>query len=153
MPHETAVAAASLAFGGVFKRHPKLKVCLAHGGGAFPTLLGRLTHAFEVRPDLCQQCCQDPPGAFLRQLYLDSLVHDPDMLKLIVNKFGSDRVIMGTDYPFPLGEIDAPGGLIEETYSDDVESLHNMLWRNALEFLGVQDRFPWSSHGESTSDS
>ena len=138
MPHETAVAAASLAFGGVFERHPRLKVCLAHGGGSFPTLLGRLTHGFDVRPDLCQQCCQQRPTSFLRQMYLDSLVHDADMLKYIVSKFGSDRVIMGTDYPFPLGEIDCPGGLIQEVYGGDEEVLNNLMWNNAVEFLGIK---------------
>jgi aminocarboxymuconate-semialdehyde decarboxylase len=139
MPHETAVAAASLAFGGVFERHPKLRVCFAHGGGNFPAILGRLNHGFEVRPDLCQTCTKQRPDAFLRQMYFDSLVHDADMLRYIVNKFGSDRIILGTDYPFPLGEIDVPGGLIEEVYSVDEETKQNLLWKNAVEFLGLTD--------------
>jgi aminocarboxymuconate-semialdehyde decarboxylase len=138
MPHETAVAASSLAFGGVFDKHPKLRVCLAHGGGSFPALLGRLTHAFEVRPDLCQTCTQRKPEEYLNHMYLDSLVHDPEMLKYIVDKFGSDRVLMGTDYPFPLGEIERPGGLIEDVYAHNDELLHKLLWKNAFTFLGLK---------------
>jgi aminocarboxymuconate-semialdehyde decarboxylase len=141
MPHETALAAASLCFGGVFERHPKLRVCFAHGGGNFPALQGRLTHGFDVRPDLCQTCCKQPPGAFVKQMYFDSLVHDADMLRLIVTKFGSDHVIMGTDYPFPLGEIDRPGGLIEDVYGapEDAETRERLLWKNAVEFLGLNE--------------
>lgn len=141
MPHETAVAASSLAFGGVFERHPKLRVCFAHGGGSFPALLGRLKHGFDVRPDLCQTCTKQPPMAFAKQMYFDSLVHDADMLKLVVDKFGDDHVILGTDYPFPLGEIDRPGGLIEDTYSspEDAERREKLLWKNAVDFLGLDE--------------
>lgn len=137
MPHETATAAASLVFGGIFERHPKLRVCFAHGGGGFPAVMGRLTHAFNVRPDLCQTCTKQPPIAFKKQMYFDSLVHDEDMLKLIVNKFGADHVILGTDYPFPLGEIDDPGGLIESVYATDEDIKQKLLWDNAVEFLGL----------------
>jgi aminocarboxymuconate-semialdehyde decarboxylase len=137
MPNQTAIAAASMAFGGVFERHPKLRVCFAHGGGSFPALQGRLTHGFDVRPDLCQTCTKQPPGAFKKQMYFDSLVHDEDMLRLIVSKFGSDHVIMGTDYPFPLGEIDHPGGIIEDTYKEDPETMERLLWSNAVDFLGL----------------
>jgi len=141
MPHETAVAAASLSFGGVFERHPKLRVCFAHGGGSFPALQGRLKHGFDVRPDLCQTCTKQPPEAFFKQMYFDSLVHDPDMLRLIVNKFGDDHVIMGTDYPFPLGEIDRPGGLIDDVYAaaGDAETRDRLLWKNAVDFLGLDE--------------
>lgn len=141
MPHETAVAAASLCFGGVFQKHPKLRVCIAHGGGNFPALMGRMTHGFNVRPDLCQTCCDQPPAVFAKQMYFDSLVHDEDMLRLIVRKFGSDHVILGTDYPFPLGEIDRPGGLIEDVFpgEDHAEIRERLLWKNAVEFLGLDD--------------
>jgi aminocarboxymuconate-semialdehyde decarboxylase len=141
MPHETAIAMSSLIFGGVLERHPTLKLCFAHGGGSFPLLIGRLTHGFDVRPDLCQTCNKQQPETYLHRLYLDSLVHDPDVLKLIVKKFGNNRVIMGTDYPFPLGEIDAPGKLIEDVFDADLEMKHNLLWRNAVEFLNLSPQF------------
>lgn len=117
MPHETAIAMGSLIFGGVFVRYPNLRICFAHGGGCFPGLIGRLRHGFHARPDLCQLSCKIDPINFIRNCYVDSLCHDPDMLQCIVKKFGSDRVILGTDYPFPLGEIDYPGRLIDETYT------------------------------------
>lgn len=117
MPHETALAMSSMMFGGVFERHPNLRVCFAHGGGCFPGLIGRLAHGFHARPDLCQTVCKKDPYKFLRNVYIDSLVHDSDMLRYVVGKFGSDRVILGSDYPFPLGEMDYPGRLIEETYT------------------------------------
>jgi aminocarboxymuconate-semialdehyde decarboxylase len=137
MPHETAVGASSLIFGGVYDRHPNLRVCFAHGGGSFPILIGRLNHGFDVRPDLCQTCTQLRPESHVRKMYLDSLVHDPDILQLIVNKFGKDRVVLGTDYPFPLGEIDRPGGLIEDVFKSDEDIRKKLLWQNALEFLGL----------------
>lgn len=141
MPHETAVAAASLCFGGVFERHPKLRVCFAHGGGSFPALQGRLKHAFDCRPDLCQTCCKQPPRTFVKQMYFDSLVHDADMLRFIVGQFGDDHIILGTDYPFPLGEIDRPGGLIDDVYGshEDSETRERLLWKNAVDFLGLDD--------------
>lgn len=135
MPHETAVAAASMIFGGVFERHPNIRVCFAHGGGNFPSLIGRLSHGFEVRPDLCQTCTQQPPKSYLRRMFFDSLVHDADVLEFVVKKFGSDRIIMGTDYPFPLGEIEQPGGLVEEVYARDEETRKRILWKNAVDFL------------------
>ena len=117
MPHETAIAMASMIFGGIFVRYPKLRVCFAHGGGCFPGLLGRLRKGFNCRPDLCQTKCDIDPAVFLKHCYIDSLVHDQDMLRYVVGKFGSDRIILGSDYPFPLGEMDYPGRLIEETYT------------------------------------
>lgn len=139
MPHETAIGASSLIFGGVLARHPNLKVCLAHGGGSFPGVLGRLTHAFNCRPDLCQTCNTELPGSFLNQIYLDSLVHDPDALRFNVSKVGTEHIIMGTDYPFPLGEIDRPGGIIEDVFGNDQEIFENMMWRNAFLFLGLKE--------------
>jgi aminocarboxymuconate-semialdehyde decarboxylase len=138
MPHETAVGGSSLTFGGVLDRHPKLRVCLAHGGGSFPALFGRLKHAMDCRPDLCQTCTTRYPDDFTSQMYLDSLVHDPDMLQYIVKKFGTKRIILGTDYPFPLGEIKRPGGLIEDVFAGDEEVLQQLLWKNCFEFLGLK---------------
>ena len=139
MPHETAMGASSLIFGGVLDRYPNLRICLAHGGGSFPGVLGRLTHAFNCRPDLCQTCNTKTPTSFLNQIYLDSLVHDPDALKFNVSKVGTDRIIMGTDYPFPLGEIDRPGGIIEDVYGDDQEVFEKLMWKNAFRFLGIKE--------------
>lgn len=138
MPHETAVAGASLTQGGVLEKHPKLRVCLAHGGGSFPALFGRIKHGMDCRPDLCQTCSNRYPDTFKDQMYLDSLVHDPDMLEYIVKKFGTNRIILGTDYPFPLGEIGRPGGLVEDVFQGNEEAINQILWKNAFEFLGIK---------------
>jgi aminocarboxymuconate-semialdehyde decarboxylase len=101
---------------------------------------GRLTHGFHARPDLCQTMCQKEPKEFLRSVYIDSLVHDPDVLELVVKKFGSDRIILGSDYPFPLGEIDYPGRLIDDTFCSEcgIDDREKMLWKNAESFLKLK---------------
>jgi len=137
MPHETGVAMASILMGGVLERHPKLRICFAHGGGCFPALVGRISHGFHARADLCQNKCHQDPKEFLHQLYVDSLVHDPEILRLLVSKFGPHRVMLGTDYPFPLGEISNPGSLIEKTITDENVRNH-LLYRTALEFLRLE---------------
>jgi len=140
MPTETAIAMCSLIFGGVFERLPKLKVGFAHGGGSFPQLIGRLEHGFTMRPDLCATDNPHPPSAYLGKMWVDSLVHTPELLQALVKLLGTNRVCMGTDYPFPLGEL-APGKLIRECgFDGKIED--QLLGENALEFLGLtKDKF------------
>ena len=140
MPAETALAACSLIFGGVFERLPNLRVCFAHGGGAFPFTLGRIEHGFQVRPDLCAVDCKVNPREFLGRFWVDSLVHDADALHYLVKTMGEDKVAMGSDYPFPLGEA-CPGDLVERS-GFSFEAQRKILWENGCEFLGVDaDRF------------
>jgi aminocarboxymuconate-semialdehyde decarboxylase len=141
MPTETALAAAALAFGGVLERHPRLRVGLAHGGGSFPWLLGRLDHGFEARPDLCQTACQKPPSRFARRYYYDALVHDPGALRFLIEQVGCDRIALGTDYPFPLGES-RPGALIASLEELDSAARSRLLAETALEFLRGSSRTP-----------
>ena len=118
MPAETSLAICSMIFGGIFERLPKLKVAFAHGGGSFPATIGRIEHGFNVRPDLVAIDNPVNPRNYLGKFYLDSLVHDPMMLDMIVKLIGVERVALGTDYPFPLGEL-SPGKLIESMpYTD-----------------------------------
>src|SRR5262249_54343740 len=112
MPAEVSLAICSMIFGGVFERLPKLRVAFAHGGGAFPGTLGRIQHGFEMRPDICAVNKNKGPRSYLGNFYVDSLVHDADTLRFIMSVFGEDRVALGTDYPFSLGEAE-PGRLIE----------------------------------------
>lgn len=121
MPAETALAICSMIFGGVFDRFPTMRVAFAHGGGAFPFTVGRIEHGFNVRPDLCAVDNQTAPRSYLAgsgdkltpaRFYVDSLVHDPDALALLLKLFGANRVALGSDYPFPLGEA-LPGALID----------------------------------------
>lgn len=134
MPAEASLAICSLIFGGVLERLPGLRIAIAHGGGAFPATLGRIEKGFEARPDLCAQANGINPRAYLDRFWVDSLVHDPIMLRYIVDLFGAERVALGSDYPFPLGE-DHPGELITsmEAFSPAVKS--RLLGGTALEFL------------------
>ncbi|MEY2499811.1 MAG: aminocarboxymuconate-semialdehyde decarboxylase [Verrucomicrobiota bacterium] len=142
MPAETSLAICSMIFGGVFGRFPKLRVAFAHGGGAFPFTIGRIEHAFHVRPDLCAIDNKETPRSFLAtaeqpaRFYVDSLVHDADALRLLVKLFGASRVALGSDYPFPLGEAH-PGSLIESMHDLSAEQKAQLLSETAREFLGL----------------
>ncbi|HLV52403.1 MAG TPA: amidohydrolase family protein, partial [Cryomorphaceae bacterium] len=118
MPAETSLAICSMIFGGVFERLPNLRVAFAHGGGSFPATIGRIEHGFNVRPDLCAVDNDVNPKEYLGKFWIDSLVHDPHMLEYVVGLFGANRVALGTDYPFPLGELE-PGKLIRDSAFDD----------------------------------
>ena len=136
MPAETSLAICSMIFGGVFERLPNLKVAFAHGGGSFPATIGRIEHGFNVRPDLCAIDNNVNPRDYLGNFYLDSLVHEPKMLEFIVDMMGEDKICLGTDYPFPLGELE-PGKLINEmNYTNAKKS--KLLAENALNWLGVK---------------
>jgi aminocarboxymuconate-semialdehyde decarboxylase len=142
MPAETSLAICSMIFGGVFARFPKLRVAFAHGGGAFPFTIGRIEHAFHVRPDLVAIDNETNPRSYLAdgerpaRFYVDSLVHDPDALQLLIKLFGAQRVALGSDYPFPLGESHA-GHLIESMTGLAGNDKAQLLSATAHEFLGL----------------
>ena len=135
MPTESAIAIASVIFGGVLERLPNLRICFAHGGGSFAATFGRMCHGFAARPDLVAVDNAVPPHACLGRFYVDSLTHDPDMLRRLVHLLGANRVALGSDYPFPLGEAQ-PGGLIDSMTDLTTEEREWLLFRTALEFLG-----------------
>lgn len=160
MPMETCMAMCSLMFSGVFEKLPNLRLCFAHGGGSFPGTIGRIEHGFRCRPDLVAVDCATPPRDWLGHFWLDSLVHDATALQTIVDLVGANRVALGTDYPFPLGEIQA-GTLVEDMDLEetrghaagqssvaksplaphqraewDEKRKRDILFRNVLEFLG-----------------
>ncbi|MBK7429228.1 MAG: amidohydrolase [Saprospiraceae bacterium] len=135
MPAETSRAICSMIFGGIFEKFPKLRVAFAHGGGAFPSSIGRIQHGFEVRPDLCAVDSAISPRDSLGKFYFDALVHDPEMLRFLVNLVGPEKIALGTDYPFPLGELQ-PGKLIRGTeYSYQIKQ--QMLADTAMDWLGL----------------
>lgn len=136
MPAETSLAICSMIFGGVFEKFPKLKVCFAHGGGSFPFTIGRIEHGFKVRPDLVAVDNKNGPRSYLGKFWLDSLVHDENALKYLVDIAGADKIALGSDYPFPLGEHQ-PGKLIESVFGDDAGMVNGLLWKNAAEFLNL----------------
>ncbi len=135
MPAETARAISSMIFGGVFRRFPKLRVAFAHGGGSFPFTIGRIQHGFDVRPDLCAIDNEVPPRDHLGSFWIDALVHDPKALSYVVDIMGADKVCMGSDYPFPLGE-QRPGALIREMHFPD-RIRQDLLWDNGMRWLGL----------------
>jgi len=147
MPAETSLAICSMMFGGVFERFPQLRVAFAHGGGAFPFTIGRIERAFHVRPDLVATENKTNPKNYLARtnkkgeatparFYVDSLVHDADALKLLLKLFGAQRIALGSDYPFPLGEA-PPGKLIESMKDLSSEEKAQLLYGTAREFLGL----------------
>ena len=141
MPAETSLAICSMIFGGVLERLPNLRIAFAHGGGGFPASIGRIEHGFAVRPDLVAVDNPHNPRKYLQQIYLDTLVHEPGVLDYIVNLMGADRLALGTDYPFPLGELE-PGKLIHSMpYTDETKA--RMLAGTALEWLHM-DRSQFS---------
>ena len=143
MPAETTRAICSVLFGGVLERLPNLRIAFAHGGGSFPGTIGRIEHGFHVRPDLCAVDNPHPPRRYLAQpdgtparFYVDSLVHDADTLRTLIDLFGARRICLGTDYPFPLGELQ-PGALIESMADLSDETRQLLLAGAACEFLQI----------------
>ena len=137
MPAETSRAICSLIFGGIFERLPNLRVAFAHGGGSFIGTVGRIEHGFNMRPDLCAIDNDINPIQYLGKFWVDSLVHDKDALELLIKKVGNKKIALGTDYPFPLGEID-PGKLIDDmNYSSEIKN--KLFYQNALDWLGLSE--------------
>ena len=142
MPAESSLAICSMIFGGVFERFPKLRVAFAHGGGSFPGTIGRIEHGFSVRPDLVAIDNKTNPRKYLAsekgpaRFYVDSLVHDADALRLLLNVFGAERIALGSDYPFPLGEAE-PGKLVESIADLSAKQKAKILSETAREFLGL----------------
>jgi aminocarboxymuconate-semialdehyde decarboxylase len=134
MPAETSRAIASLIFSGVMQKYPKLKFAFAHGGGSFPFTIGRIEHGFNVRPDLCAIDNVINPRDYLGKFWIDSLLHDSKALAFAIDIMGADKICCGSDYPFPLGELDPPGKIIEQTISNETVR-EKLLWQNAQEWL------------------
>lgn len=134
MPSETALAAASLINGGIIEKFPRLKVCFAHGGGSFPYILPRLDQGWNVWPHLRKT--KKPPSYYAKNFYFDSLNYDPVNLKYLIDRFGYDKIVMGSDYPFLLREI-VPGKVVDETVELSKEERKAILGMNALRFLNV----------------
>ncbi|HUI96701.1 MAG TPA: amidohydrolase family protein [Xanthobacteraceae bacterium] len=105
LPFETTVAGASLVFGGVLERHPDLKVCLAHGGGFLPYQAGRLRHGFALRPE-AKVNLRRPPEESIGRLFYDTILHSGPALEFLIASAGADHVLLGSDYPFDMGNLD-----------------------------------------------
>ena len=105
-PAETTIAAAHLVFGGVLERHPELRVCLVHGGGFIPYQRGRLDQGYRAKAAVTATELTRPPTSWLRRLYYDTVTHDPDVIAFLVAFAGAHHVLLGSDYPFEMGDAE-----------------------------------------------
>ncbi len=132
MPAETSRAACSLIFGGVLEKLPNLRVCFSHAGGSFLPTLGRIEHGFNCRPDLVAIDNKRNPREYLGKFWVDCITHDIDALRYILKLQGSKRVCLGSDYPFPLGDLEI-GKFIEDSdlsieIKEDIFSTSTLEW-------------------------
>jgi aminocarboxymuconate-semialdehyde decarboxylase len=135
MPAETSRAACSMIFGGVLERLPNLRVCFSHAGGSFLPTLGRIEHGFNCRPDLVAIDNEVNPRDYVGKFWVDCITHDIDALKYILKMQGSKRVCLGSDYPFPLGDLEI-GKFIEESDLSDQDK-ENIFSNSTLEWLNL----------------
>jgi len=133
MPAETSRAICSLIFGGVFEQFPKLRVAFAHAGGSFPLTIGRIEHGFNVRPDLVAVDNGINPRDYIGRFWIDSLVHDAKAMQFVMEVMGVNKICLGSDYPFPLGEHH-PGKLIAEMGLGTAIA-NKILFENARDWL------------------
>ncbi len=137
MPAETSRAICSLIFGGVLERFPRLRWCFSHAGGSFLPTLGRVKHGFDCRPDLVAIDNPISPEKYLGRFWVDSITHDADVLALILKMVGPEKIILGSDYPFPLGDLEM-GRFIDEMDLPN-ETREAIFWRNAFGWLGFSE--------------
>jgi aminocarboxymuconate-semialdehyde decarboxylase len=134
-PLESTVAVSHLIFDGVMQRYPKLKFVVAHGGGFIAHYWARMDHAWRARPD-CRTIIKNPPSSYLEKFYFDSITFDPEMLKRLIERFGADHVVLGTDYPYDMGEED-PLGLIAQVKKLSRADRQLIEGGNAARLLGI----------------
>ena len=136
MPAETTRAICSMIFGGIFEKLPNLRVCFAHAGGSFLSTIGRIEHGFNCRPDLVAIDNNVNPREYLSKFWVDCITHDPVMLKYVLEMMGSNRVTLGSDYPFPLGDLEI--GAFIETMDISDEDKENIYSNATLEWLNLE---------------
>ena len=135
-PLESALAVGHLVFDGYLERYPGLKICIAHGGGYIPGYSGRFDHPYHLRDD-CRQVISKPPSEYIKKLYFDSVVFTEHQLRYLIETWGADHIVMGTDYPYdmaepdPVGHVDRVQGL-----SEDDKAL--VMGMNAAKLLGLK---------------
>ncbi|MEI8137576.1 MAG: amidohydrolase family protein [Bacteroidota bacterium] len=135
MPAEISRAICSMIFGGVFEKYKNLKVCFAHGGGSFLPTISRIEHGWDCRPDLVAIDNPINPKEYLGKFWVDSHVCDHKMLQYVIDLVGADKVIQGSDYPFPLGEA-VPGELVRTAPISEIEK-EKILGSSAKSWLGM----------------
>jgi aminocarboxymuconate-semialdehyde decarboxylase len=135
-PGDIALACASMITGGIAARHPKLRIAFSHGGGTMPILLPRLMHAWNMFPK-AKESLTESPEVTARRFYYDELLFDPESVKFLVKRFGASQVVLGTDYPFALGDTDPLGSLGKAGLDEKTMTL--ITSTNAKRFLGLPE--------------
>jgi aminocarboxymuconate-semialdehyde decarboxylase len=137
MPAETQLGILSLILSGAFERLPRsLELVFAHGGGSFAWLLGRVDNAWRQR-DIVRADCPNLPSSYCDRFCVDSAIFAPGALRLLVDTMGAERVLLGTDAPFPLGEMQ-PGALVESVYAGDDDTRERFLAGNARRVFALR---------------
>jgi aminocarboxymuconate-semialdehyde decarboxylase len=135
-PLDTTIAAAQLIFGGVLEKYPKLKIILAHAGGQLPYIIGRIEHGYQVRPE-CKEKVDQPPMAFFKNFYFDTITHHQDILRYLIVFAGSDHVLLGSDYPYDMGDPD-PVQTVSQLSGITEEDRIKIMRKNAIELFGLK---------------
>ncbi|MDA0240895.1 MAG: amidohydrolase family protein [Proteobacteria bacterium] len=135
-PLESTLGISQLIFGGVLERHSGLKIVVAHGGGYLPAYAGRMDHAYHAREDVSHGL-PHPPTTYLKKLYFDTMVFEPDQLGFLIEKYGADHILLGTDYPYDMGEDD-PVGLLNRVDGLSEHDCAAVCGLNAAALLGIE---------------
>lgn len=136
MPAETSRAICSMIFGGVMRKLPDLRLNFSHASGSFLATIGRVEHGFNCRPDLVAIDNPINPREYVGKFWIDCITHDIDMLKYVLNMQGSKRVCLGTDYPFPLGDLEIGKFITDSDLSEDV--VEDIFCNSSLEWLDMK---------------
>lgn len=139
MPAETSRAISCMIFGGVLEKLPHLRVCFAHAGGSFLPTFGRIEHGFKARPDLVAIDNPINPREYLGKFWVDCITHDPTLLRLIIDMIGEDKVTLGSDYPFPLGDLEI-GAFIQDAGLPK-STIEKIYGQNTLDWLGITEDY------------
>jgi aminocarboxymuconate-semialdehyde decarboxylase len=134
-PLEETIAICRLIFDGVLKDYPNLKICVAHGGGYAAAYAGRMDHAHKVRPD-ARTIISEKPTTYLKKMFFDTMVFTHDQLEFLAQQYGSDHILMGTDYPYDMGEED-PVGFVNGSKNLSANDKAAMLSGNAVRLLDL----------------
>jgi len=136
-PLDTTFALSHIVFGGVLERHPRLKIVAAHGGGYLGGYPARMDHAYRVRPE-CHDFIKRPPSYYMKKIYYDTMVFGETQLEHLVNLYGADHIVIGTDYPYDMGYY-KPVGFVEGARLTRAQK-DRILGMNAAKLLGLKRR-------------
>ena len=133
-PMDSSIAVSSIIYGGILEKYPKLKFIFAHGGGAIPYIRGRIDHGYKVIP-ACGKAIPRPPSEYFNNIYFDSITHYEPALAYMISTQGIEHVVMGTDYPFSMGDLDPVNSIQNINLSK--EDSEKIMWDNAAELFNL----------------